>query len=279
MWNRKDVKAKGLKAFKANFWKCVATLILVGAIAGGTAAYTGGYNTSRTIIGNHRIVETTDMDQEEIDELMGETEEELDQDTGFDASIENDFEAMTEQFDEEEVPAFVIVAASIIVSIVMLAVAAIAIVFNALIVNPVKLGCARFFRRNLEDPASMDNLMFGFRNHYKNVAKTMFLKDLYISLWTLLFIVPGIVKSYEYRLVDYILSENPEMNTDEALKLSASLMKGNKWKTFVLDLSFIGWDILSAATCGILGVFYVEPYKKSTDAALYEAIKYDTAKA
>ena len=125
----------------------------------------------------------------------------------------------------------------------------------------------------------MDNLMFGFRNHYKNIVKTMFLKDLYISLWSLLFIVPGIVKSYEYRLVDYIISENPEMSTDEALKLSASLMKGNKWKTFVLDLSFIGWDILSAATWGILGVFYVDPYKKSTDAALYEAIKYGTAKA
>ena len=65
----------------------------------------------------------------------------------------------------------------------------------------------------------------------------------------------------------------------EALKLSSSLMKGNKWNAFVLDLSFIGWNILSAATCGILGIFYVDPYKKSTDAALYEAIKYGTAKA
>ena len=279
MWNRKDVKAKGLKAFKANFWKCVASLILVGAIAGGTAAFSSGFNANYSFAGNHRIVETTDMDQEEIDELIGETEEELDQDTGFDASIENDFEAMTEQIDDGEVPAFVIIAVGLIVTIVVLAVVAVAFVFTALIVNPVKLGCARFFRRNLEEPASMDNLMFGFRNHYKNIVKTMFLKDLYISLWSLLFIVPGIVKSYEYRLVDYIISENPEMSTDEALKLSASLMKGNKWKTFVLDLSFIGWDILSAATWGILGVFYVDPYKKSTDAALYEAIKYGTAKA
>lgn len=279
MWNRKDVKAKGLKAFKANFWKCVATLILVGAVAGGTAAYTGGYNTSRTVFGNHRIVETTDMDQDEAREIIGEFEEEINEDTGFEASFENDFDEMTEQFENEEVPAFVIIAAGVIVSIVMIAAAAVMLVFNALIINPVRLGSARFFRRNLEEPASMDNLMFGFRNHYKNVVKTMFLKDLYISLWTLLFVIPGIIKSYEYRLVDYIISEDPEMSTDEALKLSSSLMKGNKWNAFVLDLSFIGWNILSAATCGILGIFYVDPYKKSTDAALYEAIKYGTAKA
>ena len=124
---------------------------------------------------------------------------------------------------------------------------------------------------------SLDNLMFAFRSHYKNVTKTMFMRDLYIFLWSLLFVVPGIIKTYEYRMVDYILSENPEMNYSEALALSSKMMKGNKWKAFVLDLSFIGWDILSSMTFGILDIFYVMPYKMSTNAALYEAIKYGTA--
>lgn len=282
MWNRKDVKAKGLKAFKANMWKCIATLILVAAIGGGTAAYHGGFTISQNAFGNHhQVVETTDMNEDELEDLIGdEAENETTEDeTGMGVSLESDLGDMTEALDEEEVPVFVIVALGLIVGAVMIVLAAVGIVFNALIVNPIRLGSFRFFRRNLEEPASMDNLMFAFKNHYKNVAKTMFMRDLFVGLWTLVFIIPGIVKAYEYRLVDYILSETPEMNYNEALALSSTLMKGNKWKSFVLDLSFIGWDILDAMTCGILGVFFLNPYKMSTDAALYEAIKYGTTAA
>ena len=280
MWNRKDVKAKGMKAFKANMWKCIATLILVAAIGGGTAAYHGGFTISQNAFGNHhQVVETTDMNEDELEDLIGDTEEITEDETGVQASIESDLNDMTESIDNDEVPLFVIVALGLIIGIVGLAIAAVGIVFNALIVNPVKLGSSRFFRRNLEEPASMDNLMFAFKNHYKNVAKTMFMRDLFVGLWTLVFIIPGIVKAYEYRLVDYILSETPDMDYKDALAESSKLMKGNKWKSFVLDLSFIGWNILDAMTCGILGVFFLNPYKMSTDAALYEAIKYGTTAA
>ena len=87
----------------------------------------------------------------------------------------------------------------------------------------------------------------------------------------------GIIKSYEYRLVPYIVSENPMINYKDALAESKKLMKGNKWKTFVLDLSFILWDLASLCTCGLAGLFYVNPYKSATDAALYEALKYGTS--
>ena len=280
MWNRKDVKAKGMKAFKANMWKCVATLILVAAIGGGSAAFHGGFTVSQNAFGNHhRIVETTDMDNDELEDLIGETEEITEEETGVAASLESDLNDMTEEIDNVEVPVFVMIALGLIVGVVGLAIAAVGIVFNALIVNPVKLGSSRFFRRNLEEPASMDNLMFAFKNHYKNVAKTMFMRDLFVGLWTLVFVIPGIVKAYEYRLVDYILSETPDMDYKTALAESSKLMKGNKWNAFVLDLSFIGWNILDAMTCGILGVFFLNPYKMSTDAALYEAIKYGTTAA
>ena len=280
MWNRKDIKAKGLKAFKANMWKCVATLILVAAIGGGSAAFHGGFTVSQNAFGNqHRIIETTDMDNDELEDLIGETEEITEEETGVAVTLESDLNDMTETIDNNEVPVFVIVALGVIVGIVGLAVMAVAILFNALIVNPVRLGASRFFRRNLEEPASMDNLMFAFKNHYKNVAKTMFMRDLFIGLWTLVFVIPGILKAYEYRLVDYILSETPDMDYKEALAESSKLMNGNKWNAFVLDLSFIGWNILDAMTCGILGVFFLNPYKMSTDAALYEAIKYGTTAA
>jgi len=280
MWNRKDVKAKGMKAFKANMWKCVATLILVAAIGGGSAAFHGGFTVSQNAFGNHhQIVETTDMENDELEDLIGETEEITEEETGIAVSLESDLNDMTEEIDNGEVPVFVMIALGLIVGVVGLAIAAVGIVFNALIVNPVKLGSSRFFRRNLEEPASMDNLMFAFKNHYKNVAKTMFMRDLFVGLWTLVFVIPGIVKAYEYRLVDYILSETPDMDYKTALAESSKLMKGNKWNAFVLDLSFIGWNILDAMTCGILGVFFLNPYKMSTDAALYEAIKYGTTAA
>ena len=103
----------------------------------------------------------------------------------------------------------------------------------------------------------------------------MFLRDLFVALWTLLFIIPGIVKMYAYSLVPYILAENPEMSGTEAIKLSNEMMKGHKWKAFVLDLSFLGWLLLSVLTLGLVGIFFANPYVYATDAELYKAIKAD----
>ena len=75
-------------------------------------------------------------------------------------------------------------------------------------------------------------------------------------------------------MIPYLLADNPQMTKEEAFAESKSMMQGQKWKAFVLDLSFIGWDILSGMTMGILGIFYVQPYKDGTHAALYEALRY-----
>ncbi|MBO4897173.1 MAG: DUF975 family protein [Clostridia bacterium] len=114
---------------------------------------------------------------------------------------------------------------------------------------------------------------FSFKNKYSNIVFTVFLRDLFIFLWSLLFIIPGIVKAYSYRLVPYILSDNPGINGEEALKKSSEMMKGNKWKTFKLDLSFIWWFLLSVITLGIVYLFYVNPYFLATDAELYLKLK------
>ena len=91
--------------------------------------------------------------------------------------------------------------------------------------------------------------------------------------WTCLLIVPGFIKAYEYCMIPYLLADHPEMTRQEAFATSKAMMKGNKWKAFVLDLSFIPWDILSALTLGIVSVFYVAPYRQLTAAALYEKLK------
>ena len=76
-------------------------------------------------------------------------------------------------------------------------------------------------------------------------------------------------------MVPYIIADNPDMSATDVIKFSREMMNGNKWRAFVLDLSFIGWYILSGLTLGILSVFYVNPYIYATDAELYMALKND----
>ena len=127
---------------------------------------------------------------------------------------------------------------------------------------------------NLDENANISCVTSAFDSNYMNVVKVMFRRDLALTLWGMLFIIPGIYKAYEYRMIPYLLAENPNLSWKEAFSISKEMMNGNKWKAFVLDLSFIGWNLLSILTLGILSIFYVNPYKFSTNAALYEQLKY-----
>jgi uncharacterized membrane protein len=95
---------------------------------------------------------------------------------------------------------------------------------------------------------------------------------LYTFLWSLLFIIPGIVKSYSYAMTPYILLDRPELSATDAIKESEKMMNGHKMELFILDLSFIGWILLSMLTCGVL-VLYVEPYMMATKSAFYLELK------
>jgi len=150
-------------------------------------------------------------------------------------------------------------------------VAAIALlVLRVFVEYNLEVGGAKFFIQNQTSKPGIDMILDGFRSgHYGNIVLTMFLRDLYIFLWTLLLVVPGIVKGYEYMMVPYILAENPGMDRKEVFQISKEMMNGQKWNAFVLDLSFLGWQILSACTCGILGIFYVNPYVEATHAEVY----------
>lgn len=145
---------------------------------------------------------------------------------------------------------------------------------------PLQIGAQRFFieaayeQKTVND---MDLLGMAFgrgKSTYLNVVKVMFFKGLYEGLWTLLFIVPGVIKAYEYRMIPYILAENPDVDVKDAFLYSREMMDGEKWNAFVLDLSFIGWGLLSTLTCGILGIFYVNPYVNMTNAELYHTLKH-----
>lgn len=149
----------------------------------------------------------------------------------------------------------------------------ISIFIRILFSNPIIVGGHKFFLVNRVLKANLGIFLHPFKNNYINVVKTMFLKDIYIFFWTLLFIIPGIIKSYSYRMVPFILAENPNIDSNTAISISADMMYGNKLSTFILDLSFIPWHFLSALTFGIAGIFYVFPYVYSTDAELYATLK------
>lgn len=105
-------------------------------------------------------------------------------------------------------------------------------------------------------------------------VKALFLRlrlTVFIFLWTLLLIIPGIIKSYSYSMSGFIMTENPEISSKEAIEVSMKMMAGNKWRLFCLQLSFIGWYILGLMACGI-GVFFVQPYVNAAIAAFYDDV-------
>ena len=105
----------------------------------------------------------------------------------------------------------------------------------------------------------MFNVAFDGKYYMRRVGGMAWM-SLFIFLWSLLFVIPGIIKSLSYSLTPYILTRYPEVGAKEALKLSMSLMEGKKTELFVLTLSFIGWILLSSLTFGILIFFFVLPY-------------------
>lgn len=143
------------------------------------------------------------------------------------------------------------------------------ILIRIFIKNPLEVGCYTFFKKNVANPTTeLGAIKEGFSG-FGHIFCTLFLRDLFTLLWGCLFIIPGIVKSYSYRMVPYIIKDNPELSAIEVITRSREMMNGNKWKAFLLDLSFIGWIILTVITLGIAGVFYVFPYIQSTNATLY----------
>lgn len=175
---------------------------------------------------------------------------------------------------------FGIVAAALTGFAALLAIA-ITLVITVFVLNPISVGGSRFFLDNAES-AYQDNdgkptpstLLYAFSSgNYGTIVVTMLLKAVYLFLWTLLLIIPGIIKAYEYRMVPYLLADCPELSREEIFSLSKDMMYGSKWSAFVLDLSFIGWGLLNAITLGLVGIFYSNPYKNATDAELYLELK------
>ena len=157
-------------------------------------------------------------------------------------------------------------------TMVVLLVVALALVM-ILVSNPITVGVRKYFVGRHRGTARLKDLFFAFcSGHYWNVVLVVLMHDLAVLLWSLLLIIPGWVKAYALRMVVYELADNPAISWREAFDISERAMQGQKWDSFVLDLSFILWWLLSGLTCGLLDVFFVVPYFGLTSAGLYETL-------
>lgn len=161
-----------------------------------------------------------------------------------------------------------LVGSTIYIMIAALILAAIFFVLGSVI----EIGYSRFNLDLVErrkDPEM--GTLFGFFSHWKTAAAEKLLQTVYVLLWSLLLVIPGIIASYSYAMTSYILAEHPELTASEAIARSKEMMEGNRWRLFCLEFSFIGWSLLCALTLGI-GNLWLTPYRQAATAAFYREI-------
>lgn len=289
MWTRVELKEQAKASLHRNYWKIVlvaSLLFLLGCGSGGyqiyKTTYHAGTETDEEGI-DTRVEAVTDEESaageengqgSDADEMRSLVSVQVDSDTG-EVSVEGiGDESGTESY---EVTFLEMVVAGIIASALFLVIflAAFTVIFmiDIFLVNPLSVGGCRFMTKSVEDVAQVKEIAYGFDHSYKNVVKVLFHRDLRIFLWTLVFVIPGIVKMYQYYMVPYLLAERPDLEYKTALQMSRDMMEGNKWRTFVLGLSFILWDFFGVLTLGVGEMLYVQPYRQLTFAALYCKLK------
>ena len=244
MWTRSKLKEVAKAALHRNYWKIVLVsviLMLLGCETGGlsfhkTVRNSGtetdaaeSYESGFMPAGKKSVVavkKRADSDKVTVETIGG----------GEFASEEIEI-----NFFEGMIVGLVTVIVFLIIFVIVLAAI---LAFDIFLINPFSVGGKRFMVKSVENVAQVKEITYGFDHSYKNIVRVMFRMDLSIFLWTLLLIIPGVIKMYEYYMVPYILTENPNMEYKAAMQMSRDMMEGNKWKTFVLGLSFILWHIL-----------------------------------
>ncbi len=189
----------------------------------------------------------------------------------FDLDDDPDVSGGSENFDEiaQVIEKYLPVVLGMILAAVLVGVV-IGIAWSVL-ASTVNVGYCRFNLDLVDGKTGSVNTLFSYFPFFWKAFVTEFLRNLYIFLWTLLFIIPGIIATYNYALVPYIIAEDTQISSSDALRRSKKLMYGNRWRLFCLELSFIGWHFLAMLTLGI-GELWVKPYVSAAIADFYREI-------
>ncbi len=290
MWKRRDLKAKARKVVKNNYWTALIVCFLL-------ALFTSEFGTSiiliwqgedsvdpNYIVKQENIVGNNEKAEEELSEIKEKEEEFQEKRSGLNqvqlgiieiikANVNNLFKSEKYIFRIwDAIKSFGIHETGLGVGLILISI--IALIYIILIAEPLRVAGRKYFiLARKEENTKMGVMKEIFKKgNWKNVTYIMFFKNLYNLLWFLT-IIGGVIKFYEYRMIPFILADNPKVSKKEAFELSRKMMKGNKWKTFVIDISFILWYILSIFTFGLLNILYVNIYKASTETELYNTLK------
>lgn len=146
-----------------------------------------------------------------------------------------------------------------------------------LVTGPMALGGSYVILKLVRTRQKIDfkDLFAGFSQDIGQNILLGFLSSLFVALWSLLFVIPGIVKAYGYGMIYYIKADHPEYDWRTCLQVSQQMMYGHKMDLFVLDLSFIGWYFVGSLCLGV-GALWVHPYHETTRALFYEQLKQNT---
>ena len=198
--------------------------------------------------------------------------------TGLIASIGNAFLSFGQQLGEvlgmvepAELDSTMAIGALVLSGVVITS-AIIGALFSIFVTNAITVGVNNYFIKNTDSKPSFKDAFSGFKVKYGRNIGTLLLVGIKTVLWTLLFIIPGIIKSFEYAIIPYILADDAEISSKDAFKKAKKMMNGNKWRLFKLEFSFIGWTLLCVLTLGI-GTFFLIPYVNAAAAEFYVELK------
>lgn len=137
-----------------------------------------------------------------------------------------------------------------------------------------QLGYARFLLKQQDGENAEFNDLFSQFDRFGTGFAQHFLRGLYVALWSILLVIPGIMKNYSYAMTPFILADHPELSASQAIDWSQELMDGHKMDLFILDLTFIGWSILAGLTLN-LGNLVLNPYRNAAHAVFYRQLLHE----
>ena len=235
MRTRQEIKAIGKEQFKLNYWNCVLAALLVTAVLGVISWMSNGQEIARVVSTGQDAFRVVSGQQETIEIISSQPVQST-------VSVRSNAGGL----------------------------------LMLLLGGPITVGLNYFFVKNVRGERDELSVTTPFSEAFKNYPRKLggsLWMGLFVFLWSLLFIIPGLIKAISYAMTQYILADCPNVKATDALKLSMRMMKGHKWEFFVMGLSFLGWELLSALTLGILGVFYAGPYMRSSFAQYYLEVR------
>ena len=291
MWKIKEIKEKARKTLKRNIWTLMILGLFMTSIVGEYLVNKDGYSNIKIIYeyiqnkGEQQLSPQEILINEYADKAISQVftgdmtktinyyneKHNITKGVIFSifniytkgqAQVQNIFNSIANYKDKEAMASIILIIASIG-----------GMLIRVFISYPLKVGEKRIYLESINyRKTRIKRLKYAFKKErYLPTVKTIFLTEIYKMLWNLT-IVGGIIKNYSYKMVQYIVAENPNIKAKDAIKMSREMMNGSKWQAFKLDMSFLGWNILQYATLGLAGL-YVTPYYVATIAELYEVLR------